>query len=89
MKVAISARGDDIDSLVDPRFGRARWFVVLGVSAVVTGDIGPNAFRVLSAAGVRVYASGEATVWEALTAVAASELRELSGQPSPAAPERR
>src|SRR5450756_1053689 len=28
MKVAISAQSNDIDSLVDPRFGRARWFIV-------------------------------------------------------------
>lgn len=29
MKVAISAQSNDIDSLVDPRFGRARWFIVV------------------------------------------------------------
>lgn len=28
MKVAISTQSNDIDALVDPRFGRARWFVV-------------------------------------------------------------
>ena len=28
MKVAISAQSNDIDSLVDPRFGRARWFII-------------------------------------------------------------
>jgi predicted Fe-Mo cluster-binding NifX family protein len=28
MKVVISTQGNDIDSLVDPRFGRARWFLV-------------------------------------------------------------
>jgi predicted Fe-Mo cluster-binding NifX family protein len=27
MRVAISAQGDDVDSLVDPRFGRAAWFI--------------------------------------------------------------
>lgn len=27
MRVAISAQGDDIDALVDPRFGRAAWFI--------------------------------------------------------------
>jgi predicted Fe-Mo cluster-binding NifX family protein len=27
MRVAISAQGDDIDSFVDPRFGRAAWFI--------------------------------------------------------------
>jgi predicted Fe-Mo cluster-binding NifX family protein len=28
MKVAISAQRNDMDSLVDPRFGRARWFII-------------------------------------------------------------
>ncbi len=27
MKVAITTQSDDIDSLVDPRFGRAAWFI--------------------------------------------------------------
>jgi len=116
MKVAISARGNDIDSFVDPRFGRARWFVIadsdndewrvhdnaenvgaghgagiqaastvvrLGASAVVTGDVGPNAYRVLSEAGVPVYSSGEATVREALAALRRGDLREVSGATVP------
>ena len=29
MKIAISARGQDPSSEVDPRFGRARWFVIV------------------------------------------------------------
>lgn len=28
MNVAISAQSNDIDSLVDPRFGRARWLII-------------------------------------------------------------
>lgn len=28
MKVAISTQGNDLDALVDPRFGRARWFII-------------------------------------------------------------
>jgi predicted Fe-Mo cluster-binding NifX family protein len=116
MKVAISARGNDIDSFLDPRFGRARWFVIadsendewqahdngdnvaaghgagiqaastvvrLGVSAAVTGDVGPNAYRVLSAAGVAVYSSSEATVREALVALRRGDLREVSGATVP------
>jgi wyosine [tRNA(Phe)-imidazoG37] synthetase (radical SAM superfamily)/predicted Fe-Mo cluster-binding NifX family protein len=116
MKVAISARGNDIDSFVDPRFGRARWFVVadtengewrahdnaenvdaghgagiqaasnvvrLGVAAVITGDVGPNAFRVLTEAGVRAYASGQTTVRDALEALRAGALREVTGATVP------
>ncbi len=28
MKVAISTQSNDLDALVDPRFGRARWFII-------------------------------------------------------------
>jgi len=34
----------------------------LGVGAVLTGHVGPNAFRVLTAAGIDVYAGLEGTV---------------------------
>lgn len=37
-----------------------------GVQGLVTGHCGPKAFRVLAAAGVKVYHSGAATVAEAL-----------------------
>lgn len=37
-----------------------------GARAVITGHCGPKAFRVLAAAGVKVYHSGAATVAEAL-----------------------
>ena len=116
MRVAISAREDDVDSLVDPRFGRARWFIVadtdseewaahdnganvaaghgagiqaasdvvrLGVSAVITGDIGPNALRVFSAAHVGAYSVGTVSVREALGALRAGKLREVSGATVP------
>ncbi|RJP64976.1 MAG: dinitrogenase iron-molybdenum cofactor biosynthesis protein [Candidatus Abyssobacteria bacterium SURF_17] len=29
MKIAITAQGDQMDSPVDPRFGRAKWFAVI------------------------------------------------------------
>lgn len=37
-----------------------------GVAAVVTGNCGPKAFRVLSAAGVGIFTTDAATVGEAL-----------------------
>jgi predicted Fe-Mo cluster-binding NifX family protein len=44
----------------------AETVVRLGVSCVMTGHCGPKAFRVLSAAGVKVYSVDAATVSEAL-----------------------
>jgi predicted Fe-Mo cluster-binding NifX family protein len=91
MKVAISTQGDDIEALVDPRFGRAAWFIIVdsesgewtpidnsvnadasggagvqagttvvdqGVGSVITGNVGPNAHKVLAAAGVSIFQAG-------------------------------
>jgi predicted Fe-Mo cluster-binding NifX family protein len=108
MKVAISAQSDDIDALVDPRFGRARWFIVAdletdawsafdnganvdasggagvqagstvasqGAEAVITGNVGPNAHRVLATAGVAIYqAANGVSVRDALAALRRGEL---------------
>ncbi len=86
MKLCISATGEDLDSNVDPRFGRSNYFVIVnsndmsfeviknensqamggagirtaeliakkGANIVITGNIGPNAFQTLKAAGVKV-----------------------------------
>ncbi|MDH7481993.1 MAG: NifB/NifX family molybdenum-iron cluster-binding protein [Armatimonadota bacterium] len=40
--------------------------VLLNVEAVLTGHVGPNAFRVLSAAGIRTYVGFQGTVGEAI-----------------------
>jgi predicted Fe-Mo cluster-binding NifX family protein len=44
----------------------AETIVRLGVSCVMTGHCGPKAFKVLSAAGVKVYSIDASTVSEAL-----------------------
>ena len=44
----------------------AQLLVNLGVEAVITGHVGPKAFRTLKAAGVSIYLSEAATVEEAL-----------------------
>jgi len=86
MKIAISAAGPNLESEVDPRFGRCQYFIIAdpetmefkaienfnvmaaggagiataqviagkGVAAVLTGNCGPNAYQVLSAAGIKV-----------------------------------
>jgi len=47
-----------------------------GVDALVTGHCGPNAFRTLSQAGVKVYVGAEGTVREAIEKLKAGELKE-------------
>ncbi len=50
----------------------------LGARALVTGHCGPKAFRVLSAAGVKVYTTDAATVAEALDRYRAGQLAEAT-----------
>ncbi len=44
------------------------------VNGLVTGHCGPNAFRVLSAAGIKIYSSTASTISEALDAFDAGSL---------------
>ena len=112
MKAAITSTGEDLQSGVDPRFGRARWFVVVdtesdasealdneqnlnamqgagvqaaqnvseaGVEAVITGNVGPKAFSVLGAAGIKIYTGATGTVADALEAFKAGKLEAAGG----------
>lgn len=107
MKIAITATGKDMKSAVDPRFGRAKFFVIvdtdtdvsalhdnaqnlnaaqgagiqaaetvarLGATAVITGNVGPKAFRALNAAGIKIYLSQDGTVADAIRKFKAGEL---------------
>ena len=38
----------------------------LGAQAIITGNVGPKAFRALSAAGIKVFLCGQVTVTEAI-----------------------
>ena len=108
MKIAVTSQGPNLDSQVDPRFGRAKSFIVvdtetgefsvhdntqnlnavqgagiqagrtvvdLGVSAVVTGNVGPKAFSTLQAGNVEVYPKASGTVKEAVEKLKAGELQ--------------
>jgi len=112
MKIAISAEGQDLESPVDPRFGRAQWFIIAdletggfeainneqnlnaaqgaGIQAaenvasysasyLITGHCGPNAFRALSAAGIKVIVGAEGTVAEVLERFKRGELKPTEG----------
>ena len=87
MKIAITSKGKDLDSPMDPRFGRAPYILIVdtlnhglevldnsenvnafkgagiqaavmvsdrGAKVLLTGYCGPNAFKTLNAAGVKV-----------------------------------
>lgn len=99
MKLAISASGQTLDSELDPRFGRAKYFLLVdseggdpevvenkqnlqlpqgagiqaamtvvekGAQAVLTGNCGPKAFRVLQAARVSVAVGLEGSIREVI-----------------------
>jgi predicted Fe-Mo cluster-binding NifX family protein len=112
MKIAVSAKGDGLSSEVDPRFGRAAYFIIYdtenksfeavsnednvaaaqgaGIQAaqsvvsrqvdwVISGNMGPNAFSALKAAGVKIASRTEGTVEEAIRLAEKGELQEIAG----------
>jgi predicted Fe-Mo cluster-binding NifX family protein len=115
MKIAISATAPNLDALVDPRFGRAPYFVIAdtdsmqfeaienssavasggagistaqmiadkAVQAVLTGSCGPNAYEVLSAAGVRVITGVSGTVRDAILSFKQGGLTPISAPDAP------
>ncbi len=98
MKICVTAEGSGLNSAVDPRFGRCRYYVIVetdtmrceavenpnlnaasgagiqsgqlmaskGVQVVLTGHVGPNAYQVLSAAGIDVRTGVSGTVQTAI-----------------------
>jgi predicted Fe-Mo cluster-binding NifX family protein len=98
MKIAVSSDGANLDSNVDPRFGRCPYYIIydtesdefksvennsgqasggagiqaaqtisdMKIESVITGNIGPNAFRVLSAASIKVYSGATGSVKDAV-----------------------
>lgn len=114
MKIAVTATGQDLDSPVDPRFGRAAYILIVdadtmsfevvdnaanvnafkgaGIQAatlisdkqadvLLTGYCGPNAFKVLKAARVKVAGDVSGTVREAVAAFADGSLK-LTAEPN-------
>ena len=63
MKIAVTAQGEDLNSEVDPRFGRAKYFIVVepdsGEFAAHSNELNLNAvFRLCRAAGKVMLAQG-------------------------------
>jgi predicted Fe-Mo cluster-binding NifX family protein len=57
----------------------AQFIASQGVQALVTGNVGPNAFQVFSAAGIPVYLFAGSSVREAVEAFAKGELTPSNG----------
>ena len=49
----------------------------LGVDAVITGNVGPNAFKTLNAANIKIFLAEKQTVQEAIDSFTAGELKEI------------
>jgi len=111
MKLAITATEDRLDSDIDPRFGRCKYFIFVdpdtmdfevvsnaasaggagiaagqtvvtyGAKVVLTGDCGPNAYQVLSAAGIEVYSGVSGKVKDAIKDYKAGKFKAI-GQAS-------
>lgn len=110
MRICVTATGSNLESDVDPRFGRCEYFIVvdpatlefkaeqntgisasggagvqaaqkvsqLGVEAVITGSVGPNAFQVLQAAGIKVYTGASGKVRDAVKKFIENKLQTAS-----------
>jgi len=50
----------------------------LGVEAAITGNVGPNAFKTLNAAGVKIFLAQKQMVQEALELFKAGKLEEVN-----------
>ena len=111
VKICVTSEGDNLDSKVDPRFGRCQYFIIVDtdtmkfkvmnnpnidsmggagiqsgqliaekqVKAVLTGNVGPNAFQTLQAAGVDVITGISGTVKEAVDKYNTGELKPTQG----------
>ncbi len=108
MKICVSSTGKNLDAVVDQRFGRCQYFLIVdtetmkvktisnestlasggagiqsaqivakeGVDSVISGNIGPNAFQILQAAGIKVYTGADGTIKEAIENYKKGKLKE-------------
>lgn len=111
MKICVTSQGNNLDSQVDPRFGRCQYFIIIEtdtlkfeavqnpnieamggagiqsgqlvaekqIKAVITGNVGPNAFQTLQAAGIDVITGVSGSVKEAIEKYNKGEIKPTQG----------
>jgi predicted Fe-Mo cluster-binding NifX family protein len=111
MKICITSQGNNLDSTVDPRFGRCQYFIVVDsdslefeaienpnvdstggagiqsgqliaqkqVQEVLTGNVGPNAYQTLNAAGIKVITGIAGKVREVIESYKKGEFKSTGG----------
>jgi len=109
MKICVTSIGNNIDSDVDPRFGRCKYFLIIdtdsmnvksisnesmmasggagiqaaqmvaneGAETVITGNIGPNAFQTLKAAGIKIITGANGKIKDVVERYNNGELKEI------------
>ena len=108
MKIAITANEDNLETNIDTRFGRCRYFLIVdtntmnfesisnesamtsggagiqaaqtivntGIEAVLTGNIGPNAFKIFDSTKIKVFTDLSGSIKEAVDKYKKGELKE-------------
>jgi predicted Fe-Mo cluster-binding NifX family protein len=109
MKICVTSQGDNLNTEIDPRFGRANYFLIVdtdnmeieslknpytqagggagiqaaqlvankNVGAVITGNIGPNSFQVLTEAGLSIISGVSGSVKSAIEKYKNGELKSV------------
>jgi predicted Fe-Mo cluster-binding NifX family protein len=109
MKICVTSIGNNLDSDLDPRFGRCKYFLIIdtdsmnvksisnesmmasggagiqaaqmvanaGAETVITGNIGPNAFQTLKAAGIRIITGANGKIKDVVERYNKGELKEI------------
>ena len=111
MKICVTSNGDNLEALVDARFGRCQYFIVVDtdtlefdaiknpnidsmggagiqsgqfiaeqkVKTLLTGNVGPNAFQTLTAAGIDIITGVAGTVKDVVEKYKKDEFKSTSG----------
>ena len=109
IKLCISSTGEDLNSNVDPRFGRCNYFLIInpnkmnfelvlnknsnamggagiqtaellakkGADIIITGNVGPNAFKTLKAANIKIITGVSGNIKTVLEKYNRGELKEI------------